>query len=132
MSLCLCLPPPPLADGVAAFRAFLKTEFSEENLEFWLACEEFKKIRSTAKLATRAHRIFEEFVDVQAPREVRPGLTWHYWFPVPLPRERGGRIEAVQLGELLSVAMSPRVPGIGNCILGQRQLLSRLLQGCVK
>uniref|UniRef100_A0A8C5S8C3 Regulator of G-protein signaling 8 n=1 Tax=Laticauda laticaudata TaxID=8630 RepID=A0A8C5S8C3_LATLA len=56
--------------GVAAFRAFLKTEFSEENLEFWLACEEFKKIRSTTKLATKAHRIFEEFVDVQAPREV--------------------------------------------------------------
>uniref|UniRef100_A0A8D0GDR4 Regulator of G-protein signaling 8 n=1 Tax=Sphenodon punctatus TaxID=8508 RepID=A0A8D0GDR4_SPHPU len=56
--------------GVAAFRAFLKTEFSEENLEFWLACEEFKKTRSTAKLASKAHRIFEEFIDVQAPREV--------------------------------------------------------------
>ncbi|XP_027724408.1 regulator of G-protein signaling 8 isoform X1 [Vombatus ursinus] len=56
--------------GVAAFRAFLKTEFSEENLEFWLACEEFKKTRSTTKLVSKAHRIFEEFVDVQAPREV--------------------------------------------------------------
>ncbi|XP_074858928.1 regulator of G-protein signaling 8 [Carettochelys insculpta] len=56
--------------GVAAFRAFLKTEFSEENLEFWLACEEFKKTRSTAKLASKALRIFEEFIDVQAPREV--------------------------------------------------------------
>ncbi|XP_032948892.1 regulator of G-protein signaling 8 isoform X2 [Rhinolophus ferrumequinum] len=56
--------------GVAAFRAFLKTEFSEENLEFWLACEEYKKTRSTAKLVSKAHRIFEEFVDVQAPREV--------------------------------------------------------------
>ncbi|EGW08712.1 Regulator of G-protein signaling 8 [Cricetulus griseus] len=59
-----------MPDGVAAFRAFLKTEFSEENLEFWLACEEFKKTRSTAKLVSKAHRIFEEFVDVQAPREV--------------------------------------------------------------
>uniref|UniRef100_A0A8C0J2C6 Regulator of G-protein signaling 8 n=1 Tax=Chelonoidis abingdonii TaxID=106734 RepID=A0A8C0J2C6_CHEAB len=56
--------------GVAAFRTFLKTEFSEENLEFWLACEEFKKTRSTTKLASKAHRIFEEFIDVQAPREV--------------------------------------------------------------
>ncbi|XP_073212705.1 regulator of G-protein signaling 8 isoform X2 [Lepidochelys kempii] len=56
--------------GVATFRAFLKTEFSEENLEFWLACEEFKKTRSTTKLASKAHRIFEEFIDVQAPREV--------------------------------------------------------------
>ncbi|KAG8132825.1 hypothetical protein E2320_010656 [Naja naja] len=65
-----------LPDGVAAFRAFLKTEFSEENLEFWLACEEFKKIRSTTKLATKAHRIFEEFVDVQAPREVSRCKAW--------------------------------------------------------
>ena len=75
VSLCLFLSlflftfPTP-TDGVAAFRAFLKTEFSEENLEFWLACEEFKKTRSTAKLVSKAHRIFEEFVDVQAPREV--------------------------------------------------------------
>ncbi|XP_023787540.1 regulator of G-protein signaling 8-like isoform X1 [Cyanistes caeruleus] len=58
------------ADGLAAFRAFLKTEFSEENLEFWLACEDFKKTRSAAKLASKAQRIFEEFIDVQAPREV--------------------------------------------------------------
>ncbi|OXB84269.1 UNVERIFIED_CONTAM: hypothetical protein H355_007152 [Colinus virginianus] len=47
-----------------------KTEFSEENLEFWLACEDFKKTRSAAKLAAKAQRIFEEFIDVQAPREV--------------------------------------------------------------
>ncbi|XP_016044947.1 regulator of G-protein signaling 16 isoform X2 [Erinaceus europaeus] len=57
-------------NGVAAFHAFLKTEFSEENLEFWLACEEFKKIRSATKLASQAHRIFEEFVRCEAPKEV--------------------------------------------------------------
>ncbi|XP_005071355.1 regulator of G-protein signaling 16 [Mesocricetus auratus] len=56
--------------GVAAFHAFLKTEFSEENLEFWLACEEFKKIRSATKLATRAHRIFDEYIQSEAPKEV--------------------------------------------------------------
>uniref|UniRef100_A0A6I8P4I2 Regulator of G-protein signaling 8 n=1 Tax=Ornithorhynchus anatinus TaxID=9258 RepID=A0A6I8P4I2_ORNAN len=65
--------------GVAAFRAFLKTEFSEENLEFWLACEEFKKTRSNTKMVSKAHRIFEEFVDAQAPREVR-----QHPFPFPL------------------------------------------------
>ncbi|XP_020010142.2 regulator of G-protein signaling 16 isoform X2 [Castor canadensis] len=57
-------------NGVAAFHAFLKTEFSEENLEFWLACEEFKKIRSAAKLASRAQRIFDEFIRSEAPKEV--------------------------------------------------------------
>ncbi|XP_008836721.1 regulator of G-protein signaling 16 isoform X2 [Nannospalax galili] len=57
-------------NGVAAFHAFLKTEFSEENLEFWLACEEFKKIRSATKLASKAHRIFDEFICSEAPKEV--------------------------------------------------------------
>ncbi|KAM3838838.1 LOW QUALITY PROTEIN: regulator of G-protein signaling 16-like [Vipera latastei] len=56
--------------GMAAFHGFLKTEFSEENLEFWLACEEYKKIPSKAKLATKANRIFEDFVQNEAPREV--------------------------------------------------------------
>ncbi|XP_075071647.1 regulator of G-protein signaling 10 isoform X1 [Mixophyes fleayi] len=30
-------------EGVAEFTDFLKKEFSEENLLFWLACEDFKK-----------------------------------------------------------------------------------------
>lgn len=59
------------ADGVTAFHTFLKTEFSEENLDFWLACEDFKKTRSKTKLASKANRIFEEFVQSEAPREVR-------------------------------------------------------------
>lgn len=71
---------------MAAFHAFLKTEFSEENLEFWLACEEFKKIRSATKLASRAQRIFEEFICSEAPKEVRaqicpldpPGPAWSF------------------------------------------------------
>uniref|UniRef100_A0A8C0J264 Regulator of G-protein signaling 16 n=1 Tax=Chelonoidis abingdonii TaxID=106734 RepID=A0A8C0J264_CHEAB len=57
-------------NGVATFHAFLKTEFSEENLEFWLACEEFKKSRSKTKLSSKAHRIFKEFVQNEAPKEV--------------------------------------------------------------
>ncbi|XP_028666840.1 regulator of G-protein signaling 8-like isoform X3 [Erpetoichthys calabaricus] len=56
--------------GLAAFRAFLKTEFSEENIEFWLACEDYKKTKSPAKLASKAKKIYEEFIDVQSPREV--------------------------------------------------------------
>ncbi|KAM8930872.1 regulator of G-protein signaling 8-like [Pelodytes ibericus] len=56
--------------GRSAFRAFLQTEFSEENLEFWVACEDYRKTRSVNKLPAKAHRIFQEFIDVQAPREV--------------------------------------------------------------
>lgn len=58
-------------DGLAAFRAFLKTEFSDENIEFWLACEDYKKIKSPAKLVSKANKIYKEFIEVQAPREVR-------------------------------------------------------------
>ncbi|KAK6313935.1 hypothetical protein J4Q44_G00153940 [Coregonus suidteri] len=56
--------------GLAAFRAFLKTEFSDENIEFWMACEEYKKIKTPAKLVTKANNIYNEFIDVKAPREV--------------------------------------------------------------
>uniref|UniRef100_A0A8B9L2X1 Regulator of G-protein signaling 8 n=1 Tax=Astyanax mexicanus TaxID=7994 RepID=A0A8B9L2X1_ASTMX len=58
------------ADGLAAFRTFLKTEFSDENIEFWLACEDYKKIKSPAKLVSKANKIYNEFIDVKAPREV--------------------------------------------------------------
>ncbi|XP_018418884.1 PREDICTED: regulator of G-protein signaling 16 [Nanorana parkeri] len=57
-------------DGLAAFRNFLKTEFSEENLEFWVACEEYKKTPSTSKLPAKAQCIFQEFLQTGAPREV--------------------------------------------------------------
>ncbi|XP_019357305.1 PREDICTED: regulator of G-protein signaling 16 [Gavialis gangeticus] len=57
-------------NGLSAFYTFLKTEFSEENLEFWLACEDYKKTRSKSKLASKANRIFEEFIQNEAPREV--------------------------------------------------------------
>uniref|UniRef100_A0A7M4F9L8 Regulator of G-protein signaling 16 n=1 Tax=Crocodylus porosus TaxID=8502 RepID=A0A7M4F9L8_CROPO len=60
----------PLWDGLSAFYTFLKTEFSEENLEFWLACEDYKKTRSKSKLVSKANRIFEEFIQNEAPREV--------------------------------------------------------------
>lgn len=57
-------------DGLAAFRAFLKTEFSDENIDFWLACEDYKKIKSPAKMASKANKIYREFIDVQSPKEV--------------------------------------------------------------
>uniref|UniRef100_A0A672M402 Regulator of G protein signaling 13 n=1 Tax=Sinocyclocheilus grahami TaxID=75366 RepID=A0A672M402_SINGR len=34
--------------GMATFHTFLKSEFSDENIEFWLVCEDFKKIRSSS------------------------------------------------------------------------------------
>ncbi|GLD74801.1 regulator of G-protein signaling 3-like isoform X1 [Lates japonicus] len=56
--------------GLAAFRAFLRTEFSEENLEVWLACEEYKKIKSQSKMASKAKKIFAEYIAIQSCKEV--------------------------------------------------------------
>ncbi|XP_069792399.1 regulator of G-protein signaling 8-like isoform X2 [Narcine bancroftii] len=56
--------------GLAAFRAFLRSEYSDENIEFWLACEDYKKTKSPTKMASKARKIYSEFIDVQAPREV--------------------------------------------------------------
>ncbi|XP_061902106.1 regulator of G-protein signaling 21-like [Entelurus aequoreus] len=56
--------------GQAAFRDFLRSEHSEENLQFWLACEDYKKIKSVPEMITCANRIYSEFVQTEAPRQI--------------------------------------------------------------
>ncbi|KAI4578100.1 hypothetical protein MJG53_010955 [Ovis ammon polii x Ovis aries] len=56
--------------GLDAFRTFLKSEFSEENVEFWLACEDFKKTESAEKIASKARMIYSEFIEANAPKEI--------------------------------------------------------------
>ncbi|XP_062873548.1 regulator of G-protein signaling 3-like [Trichomycterus rosablanca] len=56
--------------GLAVFRSFLQTEFSEENLDFWLACEDYKKIKSLSKMTSRAKKIYEEYISIQSSKEV--------------------------------------------------------------
>ncbi|XP_046884316.1 regulator of G-protein signaling 21 isoform X3 [Hypomesus transpacificus] len=56
--------------GQIAFRDFLKSEYSEENILFWMACEEYKKIKSVPEMISSANRIYSEFVQVEAPRQI--------------------------------------------------------------
>ncbi|XP_007893857.2 regulator of G-protein signaling 21-like isoform X1 [Callorhinchus milii] len=56
--------------GLIAFRAFLKSEYNEENIEFWLACEDYKKIKSSMKLASKAKKIYAEFIEPTSPKEI--------------------------------------------------------------
>ncbi|XP_069020650.1 regulator of G-protein signaling 21-like [Embiotoca jacksoni] len=56
--------------GQIAFREFLKSEFCEENLDFWLACQEFKTFDSPDELTQRAACIYEEFIRAESPKQV--------------------------------------------------------------
>lgn len=69
----LCHTPPALSptDGLTAFRSFLQSEFSDENIEFWMSCEDFKKTKNPVKMATKAQKIYEDFIQSEGPKEVR-------------------------------------------------------------
>lgn len=60
--------------GKTAFCVFLKSEFSEENIEFWMACEDFKNT-SHKELVSKANSIYEEFIKSEAPKEIN--LDFH-------------------------------------------------------
>ncbi|XP_068605054.1 regulator of G-protein signaling 21-like, partial [Brachionichthys hirsutus] len=56
--------------GQLAFREFLKSEYSEENILFWLACEEYKKTKTVPEMISSANRIYSEFVQTEAPKQI--------------------------------------------------------------
>ncbi|XP_019727298.1 regulator of G-protein signaling 21-like isoform X2 [Hippocampus comes] len=55
---------------LAAFRSHLRSEFSEENIEFWLTCEKFRATASRENLSWKARGIYEEFVRPAASKEI--------------------------------------------------------------
>uniref|UniRef100_A0A3B3Y502 RGS domain-containing protein n=1 Tax=Poecilia mexicana TaxID=48701 RepID=A0A3B3Y502_9TELE len=56
--------------GLCAFTAFLVSEFSEENIAFYFACEDYRRTKCPTKLLTKAQKIYTEFISSEAPREV--------------------------------------------------------------
>uniref|UniRef100_A0A8C5HZS0 Regulator of G-protein signaling 21-like n=1 Tax=Gouania willdenowi TaxID=441366 RepID=A0A8C5HZS0_GOUWI len=58
------------SDGMKVFQAFLRSEFSDENLEFWLVCEDFKTNRSSFRMSNRARKIFKCYIQAESPREI--------------------------------------------------------------
>ncbi|TKS75137.1 Regulator of G-protein signaling 2 [Collichthys lucidus] len=61
--------------GKAVFCIFLKSEFCEENIEFWTACEDFKNHKSHKEMVSKANSIYEEFIKNEAPKEIN--LDFH-------------------------------------------------------
>lgn len=58
-------------EGLCAFTTFLASEYSEENIAFYLACEDYRNTKSSSKLCAKARKIYEEFIASDAPREVQ-------------------------------------------------------------
>ncbi|XP_064552178.1 regulator of G-protein signaling 20 isoform X2 [Drosophila montana] len=58
------------SNGRKVFRDFLRSEFSEENILFWLACEDLKKENSAEVVEEKARLIYEDYISILSPREV--------------------------------------------------------------
>ncbi|XP_037132424.1 regulator of G-protein signaling 20 isoform X2 [Syngnathus acus] len=56
--------------GRNSFRQFLRTEFSEENMLFWLACQEFAKESNKGSVEEKARAIYEDYISILSPKEV--------------------------------------------------------------
>lgn len=57
-------------EGREVFREFLRSEYSEDNLLFWLACEDLKKETSSTLVDEKARIIYEDYVSILSPKEV--------------------------------------------------------------
>lgn len=57
-------------EGREIFREFLRSEYSEDNLLFWLACEELKKETNPSVVEEKARIIYEDYVSILSPKEV--------------------------------------------------------------
>ncbi|CBI63208.1 RGS domain-containing protein [Caenorhabditis elegans] len=56
--------------GQKCFAEFLKSEYSDENILFWQACEELKREKNSEKMEEKARIIYEDFISILSPKEV--------------------------------------------------------------
>jgi len=56
--------------GRKVFRDFLRCEYSEENILFWMACEELKKETNPEAIEEKARFIYEDYISILSPKEV--------------------------------------------------------------
>jgi len=54
------------------FREFLRSEYSEENMLFWMACEELKSEQQNPQIVEeKARLIYEDYISILSPKEVK-------------------------------------------------------------
>uniref|UniRef100_A0A674GEE1 Regulator of G protein signaling 13 n=1 Tax=Taeniopygia guttata TaxID=59729 RepID=A0A674GEE1_TAEGU len=57
-------------NGPIIYTTYLKTEHSDKNIEFWLACDTYKKIKSQRKKISMARNLFASYIQPQAPNDI--------------------------------------------------------------
>jgi len=57
------------SDQTRAFRKFLENEFNEENLDFWLEVEAYKKCHRKKQMKI-SRLIYDKYIDSRSAREV--------------------------------------------------------------
>lgn len=63
------------------FHDFLKSQYSEENLLFWLAVEKLKKETDQAAVKELAQSIYRDYLSAESPKEVSNNVyrTSYLW-----------------------------------------------------
>ena len=57
--------------GLLIFHDFLKSQHSQENLNFWIAVERYKLTPNEAAREIEAKLIYENYISIMSPTEVR-------------------------------------------------------------
>jgi len=52
------------------FKTFLRSEYSEENMLFWMACEELKHESVPDVVEEKARTIYDDYISILSPKEV--------------------------------------------------------------
>lgn len=88
--------------GRNAFREFLRTEFSEENMLFWMACEELKKEANKSIIEEKARIIYEDYISILSPKEVCTSQE-------VLTQEAVDKINPISVWSLGTVTATPNI-----------------------
>ncbi|XP_058644706.1 regulator of G-protein signaling 17-like [Onychostoma macrolepis] len=57
-------------EGRDVFLEFLRSEYREENLMFWITCEELKKETNSSVIAEKARIIYRDFISIFSPKVI--------------------------------------------------------------
>lgn len=60
----------PTTGGRKVFRDFLRCEYSEENILFWLACEDLQNETDPNLIEEKCRVIYEDYISILSPKEV--------------------------------------------------------------